>query len=120
MKKGILQVFAAIERERHYQDRKWGTIKRHPHSVGEWIMIMNDELREASKAWCGYHGDEEALKEILQVISVGVACLQQHGIVERDLCVGCVNQYIHISGYYQSFEEAVALGLCRRFSCLKR
>lgn len=109
----ILQVFAAIERERFYQDREWGTIKEHPHTVGEWLLIMIKELQEAHNAWCN-PGDQGALEEILQVVSVGTACLQQHGIVERDLCEGCINQYIHIEGYYPSFEEAVELGLCKR------
>jgi acetyl esterase len=31
------------------------------------------------------------------------------------ICAGCLNQYIHVTGYYKSFEEAVLLGLCSRF-----
>ena len=77
-------VLEAIKRERVYQDNKHGTIEQHSHSVGEWLLIMEDELQEAKNAWCREHSDTRALEEILQVIAVGVACLEQHGIVERN------------------------------------
>jgi hypothetical protein len=77
------RAFKAIERERAHQDKKWGTIRKHPHTVGEWLLIMESELAEAKAGWCKGRGDEDALKEVLQVVSVGVACLEQHGIIER-------------------------------------
>jgi len=73
----------AIGRERDYQDKKWGGIRKHPHTVGEWLLIMESELQEAKDGWCRGRGDEDALKEVLQVVAVGVACLEQHGVVER-------------------------------------
>ena len=90
-------VFGAIEREREYQDAKWGTVIQNPHDEGDWVEIMQQELNEAKSAWRGYQPTShlarrksveygtETLKEILQVVAVGVACLQQHGIVEREL-----------------------------------
>ena len=79
----IEDVFAAIEREREYQDDKWGIVFNNPHEVAGWLLIMQSELNEAKESWVHSSGNEEALKEILQVISVGVACLQQHGVFER-------------------------------------
>ena len=73
-------VYAAIDRERAYQDAKWGP---NPHTVGEWILILQAELDEAKHAWVKNPGDGPALTEILQVISVGVACLEDHPIHER-------------------------------------
>ena len=73
-------VFAAISRERSYQDAKWGY---NPHTVGEWLLIMQAELDEAKQAWIKNPGDGPALTEILQVISVGVACLENNPIHER-------------------------------------
>jgi hypothetical protein len=70
-------------RERAYQDGKWGPIDEHGHSVGEWLLIMESELREAKEAWCSNRGDAGALEELLQVVSVGFACMEQHGVVER-------------------------------------
>ena len=70
----------AISRERDYQDEKWGD---NPHSVGEWLLIVEAELSEAKRAWVKNEGNEDALKELLQAVAVGVACMEQHGIVER-------------------------------------
>lgn len=76
-------VFDAIDRERDYQDAKWGGLSERPRTVAEWLLIMQGELDEAITGWQKSSGDEKALEEILQVISVGVACLTQHGVVER-------------------------------------
>jgi hypothetical protein len=73
-------IFAAINDERAYQDNKWG-VKQ--HTVGDFLLIMEAELNEAKQAWIKGTNDNEALKEILQVISVGVACLEQHGCIDR-------------------------------------
>lgn len=73
----------AIDNERDYQDAKWGSLEEHPHSLPEWIMIMKGELREAEDAWLKCHGDAAVKLEILQVVAVGVACLEQHGPAVR-------------------------------------
>jgi hypothetical protein len=69
-----------IEVERRYQRRKWGD---KPHDVGAWLTIMRGELQEAEEAWCKASGDQPALSEILQVVAVGIACMEQHGVVTR-------------------------------------
>ena len=83
MKANSRLVFYAIEAERSYQDSKWGTLKEYPHDVGAWLTILRKELREAEDEWCSKNGHKKALCEILQVASVAFACLQQHGIVNR-------------------------------------
>ena len=75
-------IFHAIEDERDYQEAKWGTNDEHPHDLGSWVLIMEGELQEAKDAFMKAKPDE-ILKEILQVITVGVACLEQHGVVTR-------------------------------------
>jgi len=80
-------IFDAIKRERDYQDEKWGSPLVNPHEIPAWLMIMRRELNEAMDEWTrrkGKTANQEALKEILQVIAVGVACLEQHGVIERD------------------------------------
>jgi hypothetical protein len=79
------EIINAIKRERKYQDMKWGTIKDHPHDVPGWLLIMQSELIEADEAWVHGGGDEEALREVLQVVATGVACLEQHGVFERQI-----------------------------------
>jgi len=76
-------VYKAIDSERAFQDRKWGTIEKHSHEVGSWIVIMHKLLRDAEDAWSGAAGDYKALEEIRKVIAVGVACCEQHGVYTR-------------------------------------
>lgn len=78
-----IDVYNAVQRERKHQDEKHGTIEQHPHTVGEWLLVLESELAEAKQGWVKGNGDSDALKEILQVAAVAVACLEQHGIVER-------------------------------------
>lgn len=76
-------IYQAISRERTFQERKWGTNAEHPHDVGAWLTIMRVELVEAERDWCTANGHKKALTEILQVAAVAVACMEQHGVVER-------------------------------------
>ena len=77
------EIFDAIDRERSYQDQKWGTLVQHPHQLDEWIGIMARKLREARRAWAKEPSVNPAKAELLQVIAVGVAALEQHGVIER-------------------------------------
>lgn len=69
-------VWDAISVERKYQSIKHG---EHPHGVAEWLLILEEEIAEAKKAWVK-GGDIEALTEVLQVATVAVACMEQHGV----------------------------------------
>lgn len=80
-------IYDAIEKERDYQDDKWG---HNPHTIMEWTAIMHNELSEAMQAWSKSEGEDaekEALKEILQVVAVGIAAIEQfysdYGVRER-------------------------------------
>ena len=44
---------------------------------------MEKELLEAKTAWCQSEGDPHTLREVLQVVATGFACMEQHGIYER-------------------------------------
>jgi hypothetical protein len=76
-------VYSAINDERYFQDRKWGTPDQHPHEVGGWLTIMRSLLADAEREWSGKRGDEGALDELRKVVAVGIACMEQHGVVER-------------------------------------
>lgn len=76
-------VFAAVDIERAYQDRKYGTPERRRLQIIEYLHIAQAELNEAMCSMAD--GDKDnALLELLQVVAVGVACLEQHGVVERN------------------------------------
>ncbi len=77
------KVYLAIDSEREFQDRKWGTISQHPHEVGGWITLMRKLLNDAEQAWSSSSGDHRALQEIRKVVAVGVACCEQHSVTTR-------------------------------------
>lgn len=77
------EVYEAIDSERNYQDRKWGTYKDHPHEVGGWLLLMQKKLNDAIKAWSENNNDYKALCEIGKVLAIGVACGEQHGLPGR-------------------------------------
>ena len=77
------KVYRAIDTEREHQDRKWGSIERHPHEVGGWLTIMRVLLTKAEAAWARQADDRQALVEVRQVMAVGVACCEQHGVETR-------------------------------------
>lgn len=76
-------VFAVIVDERNHQDKKWGTIEEHPHEVGSWLTILDQLVEDAKRAYMSQRGDAGALDEIRKVVGVGVACMEQHGVVHR-------------------------------------
>lgn len=78
-------VYQVIDNERAYQDWKWGSITDHPHEVGAWLLLMEQLLQKARAAWVGCSGDIPALDELRQVVTVGVACMEQHGVRQRIL-----------------------------------
>ena len=74
-----IRIFAAIGKERDYQDRKYGRPHDRDLSIGAWLKIVRSELVESIEA-----GDRnDALAELLQVAAVCIACLEVHGLVER-------------------------------------
>ena len=76
-----VEVIAAIESERAYQERKWPP---HQLTVGEWILIMDKCLNDAKKAYVVNRGNDKALHEIRQVVATGVAAMEQCGAPLRD------------------------------------
>ncbi len=75
-----IEIITAMCLEADHQDAK-GYSSEHP--VSGWLLIMQSEMTEASEAWVRGRGDQDALREVLQVMTVGLRCLQQHGIVTR-------------------------------------
>lgn len=49
-----VNVYEAIESERRYQDRKWGTVEQHPHEVGAWLTLMRKHLSDAESVFAGF------------------------------------------------------------------
>lgn len=80
------EIYQAIDRERDYQDEKWGTLEEHNHTLEEWCDIL---YQRVDKAWRNCRtpnttNPKQALHEILTVASVAIACMEQHGVSERE------------------------------------
>jgi len=75
-------IYRAIDDERAFQDQKWGDLHNRPHDLCTWFVIMEAELQEAKQAFLK-EGHANALCELLQAVTVGVAALEQHGVVTR-------------------------------------
>lgn len=79
------KVLQAVDGEREYQDRKWGSLQEHPLTQGEWLLVLETELAEAKAAWAkNSERPHSVLDEVRQVAAVAVACMEQHGYWHRD------------------------------------
>jgi hypothetical protein len=76
------RIWHAIQRERAYQDRKYGTPDQRMLWIADYIQIIRNELNEVEKA-LAEGNPEHALCEMLQATTVGVACIEFHGLIER-------------------------------------
>lgn len=74
-------IYDAINREcGGYQGALYGT----HHDVPAWLLIAEAELIEAKLAWVNGESKHGALRKMLQVVATLVACLESHGVVERE------------------------------------
>lgn len=71
------EVYERIDGERSYQNEKWPPDN---HDVGSWIALMEDYLHEAKRAV----NNDEALDSLRKVVTLGVACFEQHGVPHRN------------------------------------
>jgi len=77
-------VFDAVVAERRYQDllpknRSDGKIR----TVEGELLLLEDYIARARKAWVDNAGDTQALDVVRKVVSIGVRCLEVHGVIER-------------------------------------
>lgn len=84
------EVYNAIDTERDYQDNKWNsetTTSGGQHSLEEWLVYMDDYLREAKSQLSRnvkQIGDPLALDTVRKITAMGVCCMEQHGAPYRD------------------------------------
>lgn len=83
------EVFKALDTERDYQLRRWGyrqgdsTMKEATHSVGEFLVYMQDYLTEAFHEASRAPGDATAIEVMRKVVALGIACFEQNGVPVR-------------------------------------
>lgn len=76
-----VQALLALQVERGHQDRKHGTASENPHTVGEWLLIIEAELAEAKEALIkGGEGRNSVMQEIVQIGASALAAIEEHGL----------------------------------------
>lgn len=79
----LTSVFPAIVNERHYQLEKYGE-DGNKHELLTWISLIEQEINEAKKAFFSDGNSRLVLQELLQAITIGIACLENNLTIERD------------------------------------
>lgn len=84
------EVYDAIDSEREYQDFRWNentTTSSGLHSPAEWLVYIQDYLREAFTQ-ASRSADPESrdmvMNTIRKITAMGVACMEQNGAPRRD------------------------------------
>ena len=79
----MLGILLRILEERKIQDLKWGTVPRLGHDFGKWLVILMEEIGEASRA--ELEGDWlQSNKELLEAAAVIVAWIEHLEIVQEN------------------------------------
>lgn len=95
-----ITVYAALETERQYQIKRWGvrqadgSFREVPHSVEDFVLYMEDYLHEARHQLSRLPEPEArdvALDTLRKVVTMGIACFEQHGVQRRDPNVPVIN-----------------------------
>lgn len=87
------EVYKALDSERAYQRFRAETVSgegtgEHIHSVEEFVLYMDDYLRELktqlSRTWTPDGQVPAALDTLRKITAMGVACMEQHGAPQRE------------------------------------
>lgn len=73
----IEDVTAAVQRERIWKMRKWGASR---HEVGAWLLLIQAEMHEVLEARMADPEGPAAREELLQVLTLAMACLAEHDL----------------------------------------
>lgn len=82
------EVYEAIDTEREYQDKKWGTDENHYHSLAEWLVYIENYVNEAKHIATRLPeplSSQKVLDIMRKVTAMGVCAMEQHGAPKRDI-----------------------------------
>jgi len=81
------EVYNVVDGERIYQRNGRGNALRHtdqpPMTTGEYILCMEETLKQAREAWYKPDGDQQCLHAIRKTTALGVAAMEIHGAPPR-------------------------------------
>ena len=78
------EVYSLIDGERKYQD-SLGESRRDgsPHSVGDYVTMMQHYQTKLVAAWTDNAGTEQALNVMRKMAGIAVHCMEDHGAPPR-------------------------------------
>lgn len=93
-KKTQEEVFSAIAGERAYQDSRWGGESHDSFkSVGDYLIYIDDYVRQAKAKYTTSSGVDETLDIIRKIAGLTVACMEYNGAPLRKLELSTVTKY---------------------------
>jgi hypothetical protein len=79
-------VYAAINGERDYQDSLPSTrTDGLPHTVGDYVTMLQHYQQELVSAWTKNPGNDEALNIVRKIAGIAVHCMEDHGVIARSV-----------------------------------
>ena len=78
-------VYKIIDSERDYQDQlEEDRTEGLPHSVGDYVVMLQHYINDATKAWTLNPGDEMAIEVVRKIAGIAVHCMEDHGAKKRE------------------------------------
>jgi hypothetical protein len=79
------EVYKIIDGEREYQNHLGSTrTDGLPHSVGDYIVMLDRYIRRAVDGWTDHAGTAYALHEIRKIAGIAVHCMEDHDTPRRE------------------------------------
>lgn len=105
-------IYRELDAERQHQFVLW---RDKPHSVGDWLIIIDRELNEAKEGWMKNKAERHsAMSEIMQIAAVCIAAMEQHGIegngvADNDALAACrqVVDYAKKHGWFGPHDNSL-------------
>lgn len=91
------EVVNCVRQERLYQQYRWGytepsgDFRENEHTICDWIVYLQHYLNIAIQEASTKDGDKTALDNIRKITAMGFACMEQNGIMPRDLETPVIN-----------------------------
>lgn len=78
-------VYELIDKERRYQQIKWGELHDDDHRIADYLVILKVLLDDANLAIGRGTDDQAALAAIRKIAAVSVACMERFDAPSREL-----------------------------------
>lgn len=102
------KVYDIVDGERDYQDETWPHTEGTGHSVGEYLLMLEEYVARARSEWTKTHGDQPTLNVMRKVCGITVRCMEDHEAIPREFHVPAS---AGITGELRGIDHSDALGL---------